>query len=181
MPQGDMTEVGEKGITVRFNSTTKGSRLRYTQLSGGQRARLSLARAVYARADLYVQLLSIAGRVLNALQSHPRRRACCRRLSRCTPRLWYASSAVRRGLRSLTRILDHVIGPYGLLSTKGRIVVTNSISFLKHFDKLVYLRRGLIIESGSYDDLTSNTETQLYKLMYARATTSLASVLTRSQ
>ena len=37
MPQGDQTEVGEKGITM----------------SGGQRARLSLARAVYARADLY--------------------------------------------------------------------------------------------------------------------------------
>ena len=36
MPEGDMTEVGEKGIT----------------LSGGQRARISLARAVYARADL---------------------------------------------------------------------------------------------------------------------------------
>lgn len=35
---GDMTEIGERGIN----------------LSGGQKARVSVARAVYARADVYV-------------------------------------------------------------------------------------------------------------------------------
>ena len=43
--------------------------------------------------------------------------------------------------------------------------MTNSIAFLKQFDRLLYLRRGLIIEDGSYDELTANTEGQLYKLM----------------
>lgn len=43
LAKGDMTEVGEKGIT----------------LSGGQRARVALARAVYARADLYVILVIV--------------------------------------------------------------------------------------------------------------------------
>ncbi|CAG8473230.1 8866_t:CDS:10 [Racocetra persica] len=38
LPGGDLTEIGEKGIN----------------LSGGQKARISLARAVYARADLYL-------------------------------------------------------------------------------------------------------------------------------
>ena len=38
MPTGDMTEIGEKGIN----------------LSGGQKARLSLARAVYKRPDILI-------------------------------------------------------------------------------------------------------------------------------
>ncbi|KAJ2844560.1 ATP-binding cassette glutathione S-conjugate transporter ycf1, partial [Coemansia erecta] len=38
LPSGDMTEIGEKGIN----------------LSGGQKARVSLARAVYSRADVYI-------------------------------------------------------------------------------------------------------------------------------
>lgn len=43
--------------------------------------------------------------------------------------------------------------------------MTNSISFLRHFDKLLYLRRGVILETGTYDELISNSETELYKLM----------------
>ncbi|OCF43197.1 metal resistance protein ycf1 [Kwoniella heveanensis CBS 569] len=38
LPEGDRTEVGEKGVS----------------LSGGQKARISLARAVYSRADIYL-------------------------------------------------------------------------------------------------------------------------------
>ena len=37
-PGGDMTEIGEKGINI----------------SGGQKARISLARAVYSKAKLYL-------------------------------------------------------------------------------------------------------------------------------
>jgi ABC-type multidrug transport system fused ATPase/permease subunit len=49
LPDGDETVVGERGIS----------------LSGGQRARLALARAVYARADVY-----ILDDVLSAVDSH---------------------------------------------------------------------------------------------------------------
>ena len=38
MPAGDMTEIGEKGIN----------------LSGGQKARLALARAIYTRPDIVI-------------------------------------------------------------------------------------------------------------------------------
>lgn len=49
LPDGDRTEVGERGIS----------------LSGGQKARLTLARAVYARADIY-----LLDDVLSAVDSH---------------------------------------------------------------------------------------------------------------
>jgi ATP-binding cassette, subfamily C (CFTR/MRP), member 1 len=49
LPDGDSTEVGERGIS----------------LSGGQKARLTLARAVYARADIY-----LLDDVLSAVDQH---------------------------------------------------------------------------------------------------------------
>ena len=49
LPDGDRTEVGERGIS----------------LSGGQKARLTLARAVYARADVY-----LLDDVLSAVDAH---------------------------------------------------------------------------------------------------------------
>ena len=49
LPDGDYTEVGERGIS----------------LSGGQKARLTLARAVYARADIY-----LLDDVLSAVDQH---------------------------------------------------------------------------------------------------------------
>lgn len=68
---------------------------------------------------------------------------------------------------------DQVVGPEGILATKARIVVTNSIVFLKHFDKLVYLRRGVMLESGTYAELVNNTESELYKLMSVPLLTAL--------
>ncbi|KAL1943159.1 hypothetical protein VTO73DRAFT_4830 [Trametes versicolor] len=115
LASGDMTEVGEKGIT----------------LSGGQRARVALARAVYARADIV-----ILDDVLAALDSHVAK-----------------------------HVFDHVVGPNGLLASKARIVVTNSIHFLKQFHQILYMRRGAILECGTYTELVSNNQTELYKLI----------------
>ena len=60
---------------------------------------------------------------------------------------------------------DHVIGPNGLLATKARVLVTNSIAFLKQFDKVAFIRRGIILEFGSLDSCMTNQESEVRKLM----------------
>ncbi|KAF7309660.1 hypothetical protein MIND_00337100 [Mycena indigotica] len=120
LPQGDLTEVGEKGIT----------------LSGGQRARISLARAVYARADLV-----LLDDVLAAVDSHVAR-----------------------------HVFDRVIGPNGLLASHARILVTNSIAFVSQFQQIVFIRRGIITECGSYEALMQNTDSDICKLVRGHGT-----------
>ncbi|KAK0238750.1 P-loop containing nucleoside triphosphate hydrolase protein [Armillaria nabsnona] len=117
LPQGDLTEVGEKG-------------------SGGQRARLALARAVYARADLQVSVYI----------NH------------------FSSSAAA-----------NVIGPQGILASKARILVTNSIAFVREFDELAFIRRGIILEIGSYDSLMSKPEGELSRLVHGHGRSSSSS------
>ncbi|KAI0272641.1 hypothetical protein BC834DRAFT_840866 [Gloeopeniophorella convolvens] len=64
------------------------------------------------------------------------------------------------------QVFDQVIGPRGLLATKARIVVTHSISFLAKFDQLHCVRRGIIVESGSYTKLAADSESHIYKLIH---------------
>ncbi|KID89317.1 multidrug resistance-associated protein 1 [Metarhizium guizhouense ARSEF 977] len=103
LPDGDETVVGERGIS----------------LSGGQKARVSLARSVYARADIY-----LLDDVLSAVDSHVGR-----------------------------HIIDNVLGPRGLLSTKTRILATNSIPVLKQASFITMLKDGEVAEKGTYSQL----------------------------
>jgi ABC-type multidrug transport system fused ATPase/permease subunit len=103
LPDGDETTVGERGIS----------------LSGGQKARLALARAVYARADVY-----LLDDVLSAVDSHVGR-----------------------------HLIDNVLGPKGLLSSKTRILATNSIPVLVQSDFICMLANGEIVEKGTYKQL----------------------------
>jgi ABC-type multidrug transport system fused ATPase/permease subunit len=50
-------------------------------------------------------------------------------------------------------IFDSVLGPQGLLKSKTRLVVTNSLSFLPQFDQILMFDGGQIREMGSYEDL----------------------------
>ncbi|KAF9054322.1 metal resistance protein YCF1 [Panaeolus papilionaceus] len=115
LPDGDLTEVGEKGIT----------------LSGGQRARLALARAVYARTDLV-----LLDDCLAAVDGHVAR-----------------------------HVFDNIIGPNGLLSTKARILVTNSITFVRQMNRLLFLQRGIFVEQGTLQQLVYNKDSEISKLI----------------
>ncbi|GAB1525242.1 hypothetical protein RhiTH_008400 [Rhizoctonia solani] len=112
---GDLTEVGEKGIT----------------LSGGQRARISLARTVYARADLY-----LLDDPLAAVDAHVAR-----------------------------HVFDRVIGPNGLLAGKARLHVTNSVAYLDQHDSIMMIRRGIILETGTYTEIVADPSKELAKLI----------------
>ena len=119
LPDGDETQVGEKGIS----------------LSGGQKARVTLARAVYARADIY-----LLDDPLSAVDQHVGK-----------------------------HLIENVFGSKGVLSSKTRLMATNSIPVLREADRItliqgmdpsVYLSIALLIstagefvEAGSYDSV----------------------------
>ena len=105
LPDGDETVVGERGIS----------------LSGGQKARVSLARAVYARADIY-----LLDDVLSAVDSHVGK-----------------------------HIMEQVLGPRGLLSSKTRILATNAIAVLQQASFITLLKDGEVVERGTYKELSA--------------------------
>lgn len=109
--KGDQTEVGEKGIS----------------LSGGQKARLALARAVYSGADVY-----LLDDTLSAVDEHVGK-----------------------------HLMDHVLGPQGLLQSKTRILATNSIKVLGISNCIHLVSDGKIVEQGSYSSILQNGGTTL--------------------
>lgn len=115
LPEGDQTLVGEKGIS----------------LSGGQKARISLARAVYARADVY-----ILDDPLAAVDEHVSK-----------------------------HLVDHVLGPHGLLHSKTTILTTNKIGVLSIANSIMLLENSEIVQQGSYIEVTQDVDSSLSRLI----------------
>lgn len=103
LPDGDRTVVGEKGIS----------------LSGGQKARIALARSVYSRADLV-----ILDDVLSAVDAHVGK-----------------------------DIINNVLGPEGILSSKTVLLATNSLRVLQKANSIVLLKNGTITERGNLQEI----------------------------
>ncbi|CAG2166187.1 unnamed protein product, partial [Oppiella nova] len=156
---GDQTLVGERGVS----------------LSGGQRARVSLARALYHSADIY-------------LLDDPLSAACA--LDRDFKRLAFGDQTLvgergvslsggQRARVSLARALYHSADIYLLddplsavdihvakhlfqkccmeyLKDKARILVTHQIQFLRDAHKILVLDDGKCVALGSYDELMAS-------------------------
>ncbi|GJQ86453.1 hypothetical protein Trydic_g10360 [Trypoxylus dichotomus] len=101
---GDLTIAGERGVT----------------LSGGQRARINLARAVYKDADIY-----LLDDPLAAVDTYVAK-----------------------------QLFEECI--QGYLKNKCIILVTNQLQFLKFADNIVMLQNGVIMISGTYQQLQAS-------------------------
>eukprot|EP00804_Cyclotella_cryptica_P002770 CCRYP_021220-RD/>CCRYP_021220-RD protein AED:0.04 eAED:0.04 QI:576/1/1/1/1/0.85/7/1584/1189 len=138
---GDQTEIGEKGIT----------------LSGGQKARVSLARAVYHDAEIY-----LLDDPLAAVDAH-----------------------VGKDLFNKCIVDEMLLGRSKKnVSTNGSrmprernatvILVTNALQYLSHpmIDKIICLEDGCIEEVGTFAQLSSNRESKFSSFLAVMAETS---------
>lgn len=129
LPDGDATQVGEKGIT----------------LSGGQKARLALARAVYSRADIY-----LLDDVLSAVDSHVGKSIVSKVLSRTGLLAGNTVILATNNIGVLSRA-DKIY-----LFESGSIVEAGSYSEAVHNQDLPKLNQ-LLQESGNLDYSRSRT------------------------
>ena len=118
LPHGDQTEIGEKGIT----------------LSGGQKARVAIARTIYHDADVY-----LLDDPLAAVDAHVGKDL----FNKCIvdEMLLGKSKGLKNGERAATVIL-----------------VTNALQYLSHemVDKIIVLGDGRVEEMGTFAELSSD-------------------------
>ena len=117
LPGGDLTIIGEKGIT----------------LSGGQKARVACARAVYADADIF-----LLDDPLAAVDAH----VATHLFSECI-----VKELLYRGDTSANRSRSSSV-----------ILVTNAVQYLNspEVDRIIVLREGRIAEAGTFGELSDH-------------------------
>jgi ABC-type methionine transport system ATPase subunit len=108
---GDLTEIGERGVT----------------LSGGQKARVALARCVYSQSDIV-----LLDDILSALDA-------------------------ATGKTIFDTLLDSTGPSNGLLKNSAVILVTHSTHFLSRMDNILVLSKGNSIFYGSWKELLEFT------------------------
>ena len=123
LPAGDQTEIGEKGIT----------------LSGGQKARVALARAVYHGADI-----SLIDDALSAVDAH-----------------------VAKHIFDECITKDLLEGDGEQFEKRSVILATNALQYLSHprVDKIVVMKEGRVIEEGSYQELSDDKDSEFSRFL----------------
>ena len=133
LSDGDETEIGEKGIT----------------LSGGQKARVAMARAMYHDADIY-----LLDDPLAAVDAH-----------------------VGKHLFQKCIIQQMLLGEEAEEKKKTVILVTNAIQYLSNpmVDRIIVLNDGCIYEQGTYKDLSQNPNSLFASFLHVMAETAATS------
>ncbi|GBG28038.1 ATP-binding cassette transporter abc3 [Hondaea fermentalgiana] len=121
LADGDATEIGERGIN----------------LSGGQKARVALARAVYSRADIL--LLETC---FEAVDEH------------VGAFLW------KNCFQGILREPNPTTG-----RKRTVLIVTHALKFAKLADQILVMKQGRIVEQGRASEITQNESSELARLM----------------
>ncbi len=138
LPHGDQTEIGEKGIT----------------LSGGQKARVALARTVYHDADVY-----LLDDPLAAVDAH-----------------------VGKDLFNQCIVDEMLLGKSkGKKSVERNatvILVTNALQYLSHemVDKIICLGDGCVQEVGTFSELSSDPNSRFSAFLKVLSETSIGAM-----
>lgn len=138
LPAGDQTEIGEKGIT----------------LSGGQKARVSLARAIYHSADI-----CLLDDPLAAVDAH----VGTHLFQKCIiDQLLLCKGESQNG---------------GTRKKKTVVLVTNALQYLSNprVDRIVVVRDGRVVEQGSYTEL-SKSDSLFAKFLAVMAETGVSPI-----
>lgn len=123
-PDGDLTEIGEKGLN----------------LSGGQKARIALARAVYHQANI-----TLIDDALAAVDAHVAQQL-------------FTEAIAGELLTSSSSSHDKQQEPK---QQRCVVLVTNALQYLRHasVDRIVVLQHGMIVEQGTFQQLSQNPTT----------------------
>ena len=138
LPHGDQTEIGEKGIT----------------LSGGQKARVALARTVYHDADIY-----LLDDPLAAVDAHVGKDLFNAFI---VEEMLLGKSKNKTGERNATVIL-----------------VTNALQYLSHplVDKIICLGDGRVQEVGTFRELSSDPNSRFSGFLKVLSETSVGAMV----
>jgi ABC-type multidrug transport system fused ATPase/permease subunit len=131
LPDGDLSEIGERGVNV----------------SGGQKARIGLARAVYSRADLV-----LLDDPLAAVDVHVARHifdeCICGVLATSAPRRAAAEESGAVGERDSAATTPTT--PPTTSPTTTRVLVTHQLQFVDAADWIIILDGGRVKAQGTY-------------------------------
>ncbi len=120
LAEGDETEIGERGIN----------------LSGGQKARISLARAVYSRADIL--LLETC---FEAVDEH------------------VSAFLSRHCFQGILREPNPITG-----RRRTVLLVTHALKYVTSADKVVVMKHGAVVEQGNFADFMADRSSELSRL-----------------